>query len=491
MTFGWLRPSILLPSRVNDLPIELRDAVACHELIHVERRDWLFVLAEELIRAVLWFHPAIWFMLSQIQLSREQTVDLEVVRLTRDRERYLDALVAVAQQKLRPDIAPAPSFLKKRQLAERVAAVLKETRVSKSQLIARFTTVFSAALVAARLAVWFFPMQSPAQSTDGSVLGDDPAMTVDAGAPLMHRAPIFRGSGGAAGGVVVVDASVNSKGEVTDAHVESGPDELRKPVLQSVFEWHYSTQSALPPSLRITVRFEPSPTGAGSVTVAAPPPVAGRYVILKSIEFLGVSAELQGKVRDALPVREGDQISSIVMPRILSAVRQVDEHFGAQMNINAAHEATLTLALGAPAPNRMMPPAAALAQEEANRSGVAPLRYLGPVHPLPEQAADTASNQIPQRIRVGGNVQAMNLIQRVTPPYPPDAKAARIQGVVRFQATIGKDGGILDLELVSGPAMLVPAATEAVKQWIYKPTLLNGQPVEVITGIDVNFRLSQ
>ncbi len=80
-----------------------------------------------------------------------------------NRERYLDALVAVAAQRLYPDVAPAPLFLKKRQLAVRVAAVLKETRMSKSRLIANFTTVCSAALVAARLAVWFFPMQSPVE----------------------------------------------------------------------------------------------------------------------------------------------------------------------------------------------------------------------------------------------------------------------------------------------------------------------------------------
>ena len=97
----------------------------------------------------------------------------------------------------------------------------------------------------------------------------------------------------------------------------------------------------------------------------------------------------------------------------------------------------------------------------------------------------------PQRIRVGGNVQAANLIKKITPPYPPLAKQARIQGTVRFTAIIGKDGTIQNLQLVSGHPLLVPSATEAVKQWVYRPTLLNGEPVEVITQIDVNFTLSQ
>ena len=79
----------------------------------------------------------------------------------------------------------------------------------------------------------------------------------------------------------------------------------------------------------------------------------------------------------------------------------------------------------------------------------------------------------------------------MTPTYPPLAKQARIQGTVRFTAIIGKDGTIQNLQLVSGHPLLVPAAQDAVKQWVYKPTLLNGEPVEVITQIDVNFTLSQ
>src|SRR6266571_7079067 len=97
----------------------------------------------------------------------------------------------------------------------------------------------------------------------------------------------------------------------------------------------------------------------------------------------------------------------------------------------------------------------------------------------------------PQRIRVGGNVQAAMAIRAPKPTYPPLAKQARIQGVVRLNAIIGKDGTIQELKAASGHPLLVPAALEAVKQWLYKPTLLDGEPVEVVTVIDVNFTLSQ
>lgn len=130
VTYGWPRASVLLPARFEEMDASMRAAIACHELMHVVRRDWLFVMAEEAIRAAFWFHPAVWFVLSRIQLAREQVVDREVIRLTRDRDRYLDALVAVAEQKIQPDLAPAPLFLRKRQLARRVAAVLQEVSMS-------------------------------------------------------------------------------------------------------------------------------------------------------------------------------------------------------------------------------------------------------------------------------------------------------------------------------------------------------------------------
>jgi tetratricopeptide (TPR) repeat protein len=117
---------------------------------------------------------------------------------------------------------------------------------------------------------------------------------------------------------------------------------------------------------------------------------------------------------------------------------------------------------------------------------------LTPPPPPPPPPASTAgaAPATPQRIRVGGLVEEQNLITKVDPVYPPLASQARISGFVRFTAIIGKDGHILNLQLVSGHPLLVAAATEAVKQYVYRPTLLNGSPVEVITQVDVNFVLS-
>ncbi|MBI5281217.1 MAG: TonB family protein [Candidatus Solibacter usitatus] len=107
--------------------------------------------------------------------------------------------------------------------------------------------------------------------------------------------------------------------------------------------------------------------------------------------------------------------------------------------------------------------------------------------------APLAPGQAPTRIRVGGSVQAVKLVTKVTPKYPPSCKAEGIQGSVLMRAVIGKDGSVLNLEVLNQivDPRLVEAAVEAVKQWRYQPTLLNGEPVEILTEIDVNFTLLQ
>jgi protein TonB len=95
----------------------------------------------------------------------------------------------------------------------------------------------------------------------------------------------------------------------------------------------------------------------------------------------------------------------------------------------------------------------------------------------------------PTRIRVGGNVQGASLLKRVDPVYPQIAKTAHVSGTVILHAIIAKDGTIQELQYISGPALLMRAAMDAVHEWRYKPTQLNGEPVEVDTTIQVVFTL--
>jgi len=284
----------------------------------------------------------------------------------------------------------------------------------------------------------------------------------------------------------VIEATLDSKGEVNDARVLSGPEELRRAALQSVLQWHYAGAPAPPSSVRATIQFGTSPTAGSAesspamipkaVKGAAAPPQTGT---LKSIQISGAPPELAQRVRDSLPVHEGDPVIIVAyrngapvsesMTQILNAARQVDEHFMGGLSINRDGEATVRLTLATPPP----PPT--------------PLQTTG----VFGASRDAAPSSGPSRIRVGGNVQQANLISKVIPMYPADAKEARIQGVVHLAVIIGRDGTVQNIEVVSGHPLLVQAAMDAVKQWRYKPTLLNGNPVEVVTQVDVNFTLSQ
>jgi protein TonB len=102
--------------------------------------------------------------------------------------------------------------------------------------------------------------------------------------------------------------------------------------------------------------------------------------------------------------------------------------------------------------------------------------------PPPEKAP-------PVRIRQGGDVEQALLLNQTKPAYPFLAIQTRTQGDVVLRAIISKDGNVAELQVVSGHPLLVKAAVEAVRQWRYKPTLLNGEPVEVDTTITVSFRL--
>jgi protein TonB len=111
--------------------------------------------------------------------------------------------------------------------------------------------------------------------------------------------------------------------------------------------------------------------------------------------------------------------------------------------------------------------------------------------PPPPKPAPAVQKPSSAPLPIGGDVQMAKLLRKVIPEYPQIAKSARISGVVRLIGTIGKDGTIQNLQVVSGHPMLTRAALDAVRQWIYKPTLLNGNAVEVIAPIEVTFTLAQ
>jgi len=506
VTYGWRQPSILLPERVLELPYRLREAIACHELIHVRRGDWLFVLGEALVRSLLWFHPAIWFVLSRIQLAREQVVDREAVGLLQNRESYLDALVAVAGHKLYPDLAPAPLFLRKRHLAARVAAVMKEVNMSRSRMVAGVTAVCSAVSIAACAAIWMFPFVSQAQTAP-----DSPGITVDAGATLLHRAPVRVPAGTTATGALTVQATLDAKGEVSDARVVSGPEELRKAALTSVFEWHYQPG---PAQALITIRFAGGSSavpgqglgggigggvgggvgggigggpgrgvgigtkggGAGGARSGGPAPAGTPNAVtftasnaepampLRAIEFSGITPEAEQQIRSLLPVREGDTISQADRDKVQAAVRGFDSHLNASF---------LTFIVGGPGDLTLR---------------ISPQFAAAPSVTVTGPAGTTTAGAY----RPGGGITNPIPISHPEPQYSPEATQAKWQGAVMLSLVVDETGKPTNIKVIRPLGLgLDEKAIESVSQWKFQPGTKDGVPVPVQAQIEVTFRLLQ
>jgi beta-lactamase regulating signal transducer with metallopeptidase domain len=209
VTFGFTAPVVLLPERFPSMNAQFQATIACHELLHVQRRDWVHHLAEEMIRAALWFHPAIAWLIARVRLAREQVVDLEVLRLTQQRKPYLEALLEFATGRSRTALIPAPPFLVERQLPERVALMLKEVRMSRTRLIASLTATACCIALVGTLAVLNFPLkaapragQNPPQGGVAGGVASGVASGVTKGVAQGVSEGIARGiSGGVSGGV--------------------------------------------------------------------------------------------------------------------------------------------------------------------------------------------------------------------------------------------------------------------------------------------------
>src|SRR5687768_9246859 len=132
VTFGFRRPTVLLPDTLAVAPTSLRRAVVTHELFHVRRGDWLSLLGEEAVRTVFWFHPAVHWLTSSIQLAREEMVDELTVRATGDRRAYMQALLAFADT---GGFRPASAFAHRRQLFHRILSVSKERVMSAPRIV--------------------------------------------------------------------------------------------------------------------------------------------------------------------------------------------------------------------------------------------------------------------------------------------------------------------------------------------------------------------
>lgn len=253
VSFGVIRPTVILPMRLLEMEEEKQRTVVCHELLHIRRRDWGFVLFEELIRALLWFHPAIWWMLGRIQLSREQVVDREALRITGARQAYLQALLEFTSAG-RTAMTPALPFIKQHHLTRRVALILKEDSMTRSRLIVSLAVICVILVATGRLAMKSAPLNSRSSFLAESVLLEEaasdkppqrskhvriealPLKVVHQVNPSYPPEAISKG----VNGKVITEIEVGERGQVIEARIIEGHDALNESVLNAVRQWRFS-----------------------------------------------------------------------------------------------------------------------------------------------------------------------------------------------------------------------------------------------------------
>jgi hypothetical protein len=206
------------------MPRERQVAVALHELLHARRGDWLALVAEETLGAVLFFHPAVHWLVDRVRLAREQCVDVEVVRRLGARRAYLESLVDAARASISDRAVPAAPFLRHGHLRERVDLLLKEASMSRARAAAHVAAASLAVLAAVSLSASAMPLQAaakPAAPREGKVNVAD-SVKAPREPKLVHRVnPAYPADAKAGNvqGIFVLGVVIGKDGHIRDARV--------------------------------------------------------------------------------------------------------------------------------------------------------------------------------------------------------------------------------------------------------------------------------
>ena len=373
LTWGMVRPRILLPASAQEWSAARRRAVLSHELAHITRHDWFVQICAELARGMYWFHPLVWFAGTSLRNESERACDDSVLNSGINASDYASQLLDLARtlKNAHRGWSTALAIARPSNLERRFIAMLnpKQNRGGLSRGAGLLTKIAAVCLLLPLAA-----LRLPGQNLSGKFTGT-----------------IFDISDATVPNATIV--MTNHKANTVDMTVSDAEGNF---VFKSLPAGEYEMKVLKP----------------GFAVYRAP------QVVLSPGRDLALNAKLQ----------MGDLTESV--------------------DVKAEGSAKSAVAQAAEKPNTM-------------------------------------------RIRIGGNVEAARLITKVQPIYPASAKQRGAQGSVLLHAIVSKDGRPLSMQVLNSQIdpELARAAVEAVSQWRYQPTLLNGEPVEIDTTIAVNFTL--
>ena len=492
---GCLRPAILVPaSALSGLTPAHLEAILLHELAHVRRGDYLVNVVQCVVEVLLFYHPAVWWVSSQIRREREHCCDDVAASLCADRMTYARALTSLEELR-----GPAPRLAlgaSGGDLLARIRRLIEPERVSSP----RVSGGFAMGII---VTVALFALGAQAGSL---AIGADQSGTVVPPARPIEVAPIVTAttptSPTTSGTPVALPARPNP----------TRPAEAAAPAMAIV--------GAAPPA-RVDQDQTSSAGLSGTVRDRTGGVMPGVRIALTNMAaseppLAATTSNARGEfVLDGL--RAGTYLLTISQPGFRTGrtsialtagqIRRID----AVLNVGSVAESVSVQSPGSAQraePNSTRPPPSK-PQTVATLFDDAKLLYEQGLYAAAARATEQALELLRARsqeastitdapaatvqeagpIRVGGSISEPRKIRHVSPKYPAEALAAGVEGLVVVEAVIATDGTVRDIQVMRSVAMLDGAAMDAVRQWLFTPTLLNGTPVEVIITASVNFAI--
>jgi TonB family protein len=433
-TFGFFGATIALPAGFRALDPKFQRAIICHELVHVRRRDTTMAFVEELLTAALWFHPWMWLIRSRIRVAREQVVDRVVLKLIGDRAEYVRCLIELSGHDLLPHLGTG--MLSSRELRTRIDAMFQEGRMSHTRTIAISMVLVAVVGITSQAAARHAPLQAMTLAGIETLVPAPPGSPFPGLAVLLAPAP----PGPAAVAWLQQPAAAGGRGRGAPSPTPAG---ARARTKMAYAEYPIE---ALEKGISGTVTVNIVVNAAGDVTSAG---------VISGPQELRASA-----FKAALGLKYAPGPSTTAMTISVNFLLD-QQSWGVRIVDRAAPED--------------------VALQDRLRQLAGQLQQTAGGAPPPPP---------PGVVRVGGAIRQPRKIKDVPPVYPAIARTARVQGVVIIEASIDPAGNVGDARILRSIPLLDQAAVDAVTQWQYEPTLLNGTAVPIIMTLTVNFTLA-
>jgi TonB family protein len=488
VTFGVVRPVVLLPETLAAMPDGVRRAVFAHELWHVRRRDWLWSLAEEVLRSVLWFNPAIWYLVSRVQSAREEVVDELSIRSTNARRSYLEALLAFADE---PAAYPASPFIRRRQLFNRMMLITREGVMSSKRIVASCAGMTGALVLVGWYSGLAFPLTAEGAMLPASASAQQPRdpRPTDVTPATSREAELA---------AATIAEPSNLKNWIDLAKLQEDRrayDEAEQTLKNALAETSGSREAgmALAGFYNRQGAFEKTMAVLEDLAARNPNDPFGHQLVatyywekaqkdqrltpadkLHYIES-GISAT------DRAIALNADYIEALTYKNILLRMKgNMETNLAARQQLFAEAD-TLR--------NRAMELSkarvgGAMARPSSLGAGAPP----PPPPPPPDPATHRQVDGV-QAVRIGGNIKTPAKIRHVNPVYPQEARDNGISGLVIIEVLIDPQGDVRSTHVLRSIPALDQAALDAVNQWRFEPTILDGAAVPVLMTVTVNFTL--